>query len=178
MRILRFLCLGQYWIYFVDGSNRSVYWWPRGKTIANCITCALIHACLPSRGFLASHLDLQCLPKCQVHLPAQGQVFPYDMLGNRTWVEMNARPEQNSSKACLVSTSSLILPLYRDTGHVPKGDASSAGTRKAKTGGAETQSTHSLHVSWKQTTLLLKASEIREWLRTRQSWLLKPITLR
>lgn len=94
----------------MDGRNGSVYWWPRGKTIANCITCALIHACLPSRGFLASHLDLQCLPKCQVHLPAQGQVFPYDILGNRTWVEMNGRPEQNSSKAFLVSTSSSFFP--------------------------------------------------------------------
>lgn len=106
MRILRYLSLGQNGIYFMDGRNGSVYLWPRGKTVANCITCTMIRACLPYRRFLRSHLDVQCVPKCQVHLPVQGQVFPRDLLGNRTWAEMNTIPEQNSYKACLVSTSS------------------------------------------------------------------------
>lgn len=135
IRILRYLSLSQNWIYFGYERNGSVYLWLRGKTVANCITCTVIHASLPDRGFAHSHLDSQCLPKCQVHLPAQGRCS-YRILGHRTWVEMDTIPEFLQGVPCFHQLSySLPLPWHWAC---PDRDASSAGTQKEKTGGTET----------------------------------------
>lgn len=109
-----------------------------GENCRKGFTCTIIHASLPYRGLFHSQLDLQCLQKGQVHLPAQGQVFPSALLANGTRVETNTTPKENSYKARQVSTSPLSLPLHHDTGHIlMAGDASSAGTQKGKTNGAE-----------------------------------------
>lgn len=99
--------------------------------MAKGITCTIIHASLPYRGFFHPTWTGGASLKVKytsLHKDRHSHVICWatGVSGDETTLK------ENSYEARQVSTSSPTLPLHHDTRHVLTGDASSAGTQKEK----------------------------------------------